>query len=328
MSQPRPFGDYRVRMDPWDAAYGGELQLDLGQEESAEEVDVGVEVPESAWAPISTALPPAVPRLRFVDGVRRAEARLVVSRGHTFCHGALGSCAAGVVAIDGGQAVVAREEYRRVIATGSGEVLPAPVSLGQALVYEPMSTADVESDGPLLVIHEQMRALEADLARAAAAETGTLVICDGPLTFGGLSPGQAVGFVKRLFRLYLPEPLMRVLATLRVGQRSPVFLIGGRFRRLSWYVRLGDPLPSESDLTGLARLEMADTAGLDAARATADLTAALLPRFVPPRSRDPRAPQNLLPIGALESRLRHRLGDIALIRRRFVSAVSGDVRHA
>ena len=40
-----------------------------------------------------------------------------------------------------------------------------------------------------------------------------------------------------------------------------------------------------------------------------------LPRFASRPEHDPRAPQNLLPVGALEKRLRHELGDVAYIRR-------------
>jgi hypothetical protein len=109
-----------------------------------------------------------------------------------------------------------------------------------------------------------------------------------------------------------------------------VFAIGGagKFGRYAWYVRLSAPLPFDADLTGLARLEIADTIGLDTARATADTTTALLPAFVPGRGRDPRAPQNLLPIGALEARLRRRMGDIRIVRYRFAALVAGELTNA
>jgi hypothetical protein len=41
----------------------------------------------------------------------------------------------------------------------------------------------------------------------------------------------------------------------------------------------------------------------------ADRVSASLPRFASDRHKDPRAPQNLYPIGGLERELRHRLGD-------------------
>ena len=53
---------------------------------------------------------------------------------------------------------------------------------------------------------------------------------------------------------------------------------------------------------------------MSVARDLADRLTAALPSFVG-RASDPRAPQNLAPIGALEGRLRHRMGDARFIRR-------------
>ena len=66
--------------------------------------------------------------------------------------------------------------------------------------------------------------------------------------------------------------------------------------------------------------------GVEAARRLADATAALLPRFVPRRWRDPRSPQNLLPIGALEGSLRRHLGDARLIRRYVETLIAMEAR--
>jgi hypothetical protein len=41
--------------------------------------------------------------------------------------------------------------------------------------------------------------------------------------------------------------------------------------------------------------------------------------------RDSRAPQNLLPVGALEDELRHRLGDAVLVRRAIEQAIAEGV---
>jgi len=47
----------------------------------------------------------------------------------------------------------------------------------------------------------------------------------------------------------------------------------------------------------------------------ANLTAFHLPAFASKPEHDPRAPQNLLPVGGLERRLRHEMGDALFIRR-------------
>ncbi len=52
----------------------------------------------------------------------------------------------------------------------------------------------------------------------------------------------------------------------------------------------------------------------------ADLTARLLPPLASAPHKDPRAPQNLVPIGGLERELRRRLGDQQLLYRALRSA--------
>ena len=54
----------------------------------------------------------------------------------------------------------------------------------------------------------------------------------------------------------------------------------------------------------------------------ADRSAALLPVVASEPHLDPRAPQNLVPIGALERQLRHRMGDPGLVYRALRAAVS------
>jgi hypothetical protein len=47
----------------------------------------------------------------------------------------------------------------------------------------------------------------------------------------------------------------------------------------------------------------------------ADFVSATLPRFASESYKDPRAPQNLYPIGGLEREMRRRVGDQALLLR-------------
>jgi hypothetical protein len=165
-----------------------------------------------------------------------------------------------------------------------------------------------------------MRLAEERLARRLADLSDTLVVTDGPLGFGETVRGNAVGYVKRIFELYVERALLSVLASLPTGWRSPLFALTApaRFARYSWFLRLAAPHAGDSDLAGLVRLEVPASVGVDAARRLADATAAVLPRFAPGRGRDPRAPQNLLPIGALEAHLRREMGDPRLIRRHVV----------
>ena len=157
---------------------------------------------------------------------------------------------------------------------------------------------------------------EERLALELADQADTLVVADGPLTFAHPVRGAAVGYVKTLHQLYVGPDQLRVMAALPPGHRTPLFRLTGRFERYSWFLRLAAPHRTDPDLAGIVRLEVSDHVGLAEARRLADASAALLPAFAPTRGRDPRAPQNLLPIGALEQFLRRRMGDAAIVRRR------------
>ncbi len=71
----------------------------------------------------------------------------------------------------------------------------------------------------------------------------------------------------------------------------------------------------DHDVAGVLRLEVRSGIGLERAVGLADLSASCIPGFAGDSFRDPRSPQNLLPIGSLENELRHRLGDSLAIRR-------------
>jgi hypothetical protein len=65
--------------------------------------------------------------------------------------------------------------------------------------------------------------------------------------------------------------------------------------------------------------------GQDDAVALADRVTAQLPRFAG-RPADPRTPQNLAPVGGLETWLRHRMGDARMVRRSLLAWLVGEGR--
>ncbi len=323
------FAGFDVRIDPWAVEYGSETPTEFEEDEEAVDLDVAVEHPAEAWAPITPECHGPPPELAVVDGVRRMEARLVVSTGGRTLHGALGAYGVGVVHCRDGRATFGEEIRGRLLILGSGHILPSAVAVSPGLIYEPRSVADDDPDAPLRGIHSEMRVVEEQLARRLAADAGVLVLADGPLSIGGNTAGRVVGFVKRLFKLYLGPEQLPVLRALTCGTRTPVFLIrsAGRFARYSWFIRIANRLRVESDLTGLVRLEVSEGVGVDEAVRLANLTTSVIPRFVPSRSRDPRAPQNLVPIGALEQHLRRGLGDTRLIHRRLATLLARELSH-
>ena len=325
------FGPFDVRVDPWETEYGPETPLEPLGETAEEDVILDVEMPANGWRHLTPGTVAAPERLYFLDGVRRLETRVLVRHQSKLLHGGFGSFAVGCVEVRPGRAQFGTMDLGRQVILGSGQRLPQDVSVRENLLYQARSTREDRPDAPLRTIQANMRRAEAQLARRLANLADSLVITDGPLSFEAHGRGTALGFIKRITARYLPDRYLPLLATLPAGARTPLFAIHGKkggFARLAWFVRLAPVHLAESELHGLARLEVKETVGIAVARFLADLAAVLLPRFAPPRGRDPRSPQNLLPIGALEKQLRHALGDQRLVRRWIETLITREVKHA
>jgi len=316
-------GPWSLRLDPWGAEYEGSIQL--SDEEETVPVDIRVE--SAAWAAVRPGPAPRPGRVAFVDGVRRVEHRLLIGNGERTVFGLLGSFGVGAVLVDG-VARVGHETIGRVAVAGGGVKLDpfvAPVDGRGSLLFEPRSEPENTPVAPVQGLQKAMRHTEAGLAERLSAEVD-VVFLDGPLTFlTAAAGGSVVGFVKRLLRNYLDPSAHALLPRLEVGERTPLFLIPGREPRYSWYVRIARGRLIESALTGVVRLEARAARGLDEAKALADLSAREMHRFASDATRDPRAPQNLLPIGGLEARLKHLLGDAAVIRRAVEAQLHSEV---
>jgi hypothetical protein len=131
---------------------------------------------------------------------------------------------------------------------------------------------------------------------------------------------HAIGYVKSHQRSYLNERLSAVVTGLHAGQRSPVFLLGTTWRRYTWYLRL--PGPVGSAWSGIVRVECAADLPVGLVVELAHTSAVTLPRFASTPYKDPRAPQNLVPIAGLERRLRALLGDARLLHRTLLRAAA------
>lgn len=304
-----------LRADPWtpDHGMGFEVRLD----EPPARVDARVET-EDWSAPLHPD--PAPPGLVwFVDGVRRIDQRLLASDGDRRAHGLFGTFAAGAVRSDG-RAAFDEHVVDRLLVTGgsldAGE--PVTVRVGGAEVrFRAVSDPGAEPDDPLLRLQREMQRAEADLAIRFAAADGALVLADGRWRSQQVTASPVVGVVKRWARGYLEPQDDALIAALGPGERTPLFALAevdGTFERFAWYVRLAAVRAAWHDHAGVVRCETRAGIGLEAAVALADRVTALLPRFAG-RPSDPRYPQNLAPVGALEGWLQHRMGHRALIRR-------------
>ncbi len=191
---------------------------------------------------------------------------------------------------------------RRGLFTGAdGD--PVETSVG---TYPLLSTKGSTPEELWLGIQERMGDLEGEVAERHA--DAALVVVDGPLSHRRHVAG-AVGYVKTQHVQYLPDDLRATLGSLPVGCRTPLFLTTTSWSRFSWYLRLAN---GTGPAGGLVRCEVKADMAVAAAARRANLVTASLPRYASARHKDPRAPQNLYPIGGLERELRRRLGDSEL----------------
>lgn len=293
-------------VETWAPEYG--VAADAERLEQVEgDVVVDAEHPAGEWSAIDPH-PLATPSAQvvFIDGVRRVDARVWITVGSMTHAGLCASVAAGAVHCREGEArVVGSKLFRGVYADAT--VAGGPIVTRHG-AYDFVPCTSSAPDDLYRAIHERMTLLETQVEGTDA----DLVVFDGPLR--GRTYQQGVGFIKTQHVQYLPDREQQVLTTLRAGQRTPLFLIGGpRFTRWSWYLRL--PGPIAHPMAGIARCEVPGQGGVSDVALRADTVTATLPRFASEPHKDSRAPQNLYPIAGLEDDLRHRLGDRDLMER-------------
>jgi hypothetical protein len=307
----------RFDIDAWDPSYGTAYEADGPQTESSAKVETGVELPPAAWHAIEA--PPGVGPpdvVLLVDGVQRIDTRVWVTDDDGLTHlGLAASFAAGVVRCDlrRGAAELAGARVERGFFCPVPE---APALRARAVQYAAFQVARGEPKDLQLGVQRQLRALEVAVS-SAERDGDDLLVVDGPLQERAHLP-RALGYVKTHHKTYLPAELSTVVTGLRPGQRSPVFLLGTNWHRYSWYLRL--PGPPGSPWAGVVRAECSADLDHAAAIALAHLSTATLPRFASTAYKDPRAPQNLIPIAGLERRLRGMLGDARLLHRALTAA--------
>lgn len=245
--------------------------------------------------------------LYFVDGRERAEA--LVAQGPRLA--LLGCVAAGAVALKGGRVAVLGLRVRRV-GVGLEEALWA----GE-LVYEPAPTLGEGLEGLQAGLRAAREALEKEVAEGLE---GGLLVVDGPVRL--LRKGPLLGYIKTHWVRYLPKEREALLEALAPGERTPAFRVYRKGLELaSWYVRL--PLPPEGLRPPLAGLLRVETPLSGPFLELADLSLGLFPALASHPVKDPRAPQNLLPVGGLERELSRRMGRPEVVGRMLARYLGG-----
>ncbi|HYM76081.1 MAG TPA: DNA double-strand break repair nuclease NurA [Candidatus Dormibacteraeota bacterium] len=303
-----------LRLDPWPPEYDSAVQFGDIEGASTGTVNAGVETQD--WQAIAPGSTGEYEELCFVDGVRRIEARVIADSNDKMIHGLFGSIGVGAVRVRGASASFTGITVERFLILGEGLLQKEEIEVGEhALVFEGLASAQNSPIELLGELQNVMRTREAHLGKGLSSRN-VCVFADGPLTYFASSRDEVVGIIKTIHLPYLTAKHFSVVGRLLPGQRTPLFGIeDGKYDRYSWFLRLASGRKLDHALAGVIRLEVRAALGLENARRIANASAHELPRFVSSAARDPRAPQNLAPVGNLETELRHRLGDALLLRR-------------
>jgi hypothetical protein len=220
----------------------------------------------------------------------------------------------------------------RAIGVRAGVRAPDVVLLVDGVRRIDASIWTAETDGvsfPGLAASYAAGVVRCDLGRGAAQLAGTRVgrglftaspsaqdVVAGAIRY----PVHRVGGTGELAKLpaAVQGPLTAVVTGMASGERSPVFRLGTAWGGWSWYLRL--PVAVGAPWAGIVRVECSADLPVEAAIELADLSLVTLPRFASTPYKDPRAPQNLIPIAGLERRLRALLGDSRLLHRALTAA--------
>ncbi|MDH6055303.1 DNA double-strand break repair nuclease NurA [Umezakia ovalisporum] len=332
---------HNFRLEPWGNDY--EPQIQINEELALSESEVNPTVETDNWDSFESQEPPLLPnRLIFTDGRLRLDAALIGGEGNTITYGVFGTIAVGAVVID---RTIPKASYldpeidiHRVIGFGGEQeavstAIPCPFGSKSKLFYKAFNDKfdNTPAARGAIVQTAMLKAEEKLVGKLDIKDAETLVIRDGSLRYE--SPVLTLGYVKTMHRQYLPEKYAPFLWKLLPGQRTPIFEIKLKNRyQYSWYLKSGsyqhfNKQLGYHDLHGIVRLELSIKNGIDRATEIANQTCYLIPYYASHPSKDPRAPQNLAPVGALERELGRRMGDATLIKRRlqnFLASVGGN----
>jgi len=304
-----------LRLDPWTPTYESAMQLEEDDNGAPAVVDAFVEMQE--WRPVLPEFVDKPKTIAFVDGVQRIEMRTIGDNDGRMVYGAFASTAVGATIVREGRCAVSAELPMRILALSDGEThASVSVPCGEAtLEFVSRSTHEIGLAAASQVLQSVRKNAEIKLGEALDEAGHDMVVVDGRLTWQPKRRTMAIGLIKTIHKRYIEGAQAAVVAKLAPKTRTPIFRLGGELPVYSWYLRLAKNRLIDHPWACVVRVETLESIGIEAAVRLADLTACHLPGFASQSMHDPRAPQNLYPVGGLEDQLRHSLGDHEWIRR-------------
>jgi hypothetical protein len=333
------WSEYNIRLEPWNIGYDAPVSINPEEIPSTDKVNTEFEIANGSWQPIRTAIAPDLPnQILFIDGRLRLDAKFLGRRDDEIMYGAFATIAIGAVLVDRkiSRAKCIATEVKRIIALGGNlaapvTVIPCPMSGRGDLKYDNcLTSSNNEPDTPSQIVQSAMLDEELRIANQLSLDKeliqeNALIVRDGPLLYRVYqTPYDTIGYVKTMGKAYLKGENAQILRSLKVGERTPIFRISNTHgSNLSWYLRSGSSELNYKrlgyhDLHGIIRIDVGGELAIDRAKAIADQSTYLIPQYASHPTRDPRAPQNLTPVGALEKELGRRMGSRELISRRLL----------
>lgn len=309
----------QFHVESWDPTYGTPSALNE-MSESVDQIDLDIEVEVDKWEPINVGGLQKPEAAVFIDGVRRFDAHLWVGDGLEAKQGICATVAAGAVRCTDTEAKVEVIQIERALHTSADVIAPVQLpNVSERYTIKP--TKDDTPESLNFSVQNHMARIEDAIAESYLDED--LVVYDGPLNQRE-TPG-AVGYVKTQHVQYLEGNALTALGKLEPGERTPIFLVGNRFERYSWFMRLQNPMGPER--SGIVRLELPSSfsENIEAVTERANYVTAVIPTYASAPHKEARAPQNLYPIAGLERQMRWRLGDRDILERGLRLASRADV---
>jgi hypothetical protein len=329
-------GRFRIRPDYWQSVYTGSTEVALTDQKRSYEVVpttecrdldhwAAVRVSDAAFAEVDTV------RVAFVDGVRRIDMHGIID-GNPPYYGVFGSVAAGCMQMCGSHAhdvtdALCDEAVRHYFVTNAPDPdtktlkLASDASCPFNVEYEIRSAASHDPGDFGQELNNLMQELEHDVAQKEVDRPDVqAVVTDGPIPYEhrlAAGTGKLAGIIKNVQEAYLQRDQFATVLGLKAAERTPIFEIryaeSSGSSKMSFFLRLRAVTPFASQMANLVRIEL-PVMGLTDAIHLANLASAIAVHYSSNLWGDTRAPQNLYPVGALETALKNRLGDQRFLR--------------
>ena len=296
--------------------------------------DGDCEIETGSWKPISPYTDTEF-SYTIVDGTEKTHINLSTYIQNVKCQVILGSIVVGAVEVTPQQASILENDTMPIVRRYKIQFPPEnakdPVEdlhmdIGNSmLIFQGIKQSQSKKSGNLNSVRNLMDNLTSLMSKEelklanSLANSNKMIFLDGPISQPRNTESNIIGYIKGMRQLYLPSNKLIILEELNEGQRTPIFRIPNETygNKLSWFTCIKQFDNDVYDyMAGLMRFEMSEAqASIKQASNFADATCAIFPSIAPESFKDSRAPQNPIPVGELEKRMKHLIGDKHIIQR-------------